>query len=58
MRTALILIAAASLLGTIAPSVAYLLGMMTLPQTQLVTLLATLGWFVHAPLATRRSAGE
>ena len=46
-------IAAICLIGTIAPSTAYLFGGCTLSQAQLLTLLATLGWFVHAPLAAR-----
>jgi hypothetical protein len=47
-----------ALAGTILPSILYLRGDVSLEQSKLLLLLATIGWFVHAPLWMGREVVE
>ena len=49
MRLVLQIISWAALVATIGPPVLYLAGRMTLDQTKLVMLVATIVWFVTTP---------
>jgi hypothetical protein len=50
MRRVLQTVSWLALLGTILPSVFYLSGWIDLEQSQRLLLVATLAWFVHAPM--------
>jgi hypothetical protein len=47
-----------ALAGTILPAMLYLRGDVTLEQSKLLLLLATIGWFVQAPLWMGRDVAE
>ena len=50
MRRVFQLLSWLSLAGTILPSVLFLGGQLSLDQSNMILLLATIGWFVHTPL--------
>ena len=53
MRRVMLIIAAAALVGTIAPSVMYLAGRVSKDSVQWLMLAATIVWFAAAPFCGR-----